>query len=98
MSWPKEMQPGGFFDIKSISGNIKGIIFGFFVFWYSYEIFTWIDDLMGIERKFSSEDRVAHRKVLGVSLGGGVVSIFLTFLIRLVCEKIKGDYSRYKSK
>lgn len=75
MAHLKEMQPGGFFDITTIKGNLRGIILGVICFlgmWYTHEIVSWVYDIFEIEREYSSVSKVKFRRVMSVFLGGGL--------------------------
>lgn len=81
---PKYMQPGGFFDLSSVRGNIRYIflcLFGAFLIWNANHIFDWIDIILGLSSTPDSESTIRVRRFWASILGVGGV---LTGLVKIL--------------
>lgn len=75
---PRYMQPGGFFDLSSVAGNIRYIflcLLGALLVWNVNHFFDWIDMVLGLSSTPDSESTIRVRRFWASILGvGGVLT------------------------
>ena len=73
-SLPKDMRPGGFFDVSSVWGNVKSIILillGAFAIWNFHYFSFWLDSVLGLEHIPATEGMIRVRRFWAGILGFG---------------------------
>lgn len=85
-SLPKDMRPGGFFDVSSVWGNVKSIILillGSFAIWNFHYFSFWLDSVMGLEHTPATEGVIRVRRFWAGTLGFGGLFVGITKILWL---------------